>query len=366
MGRAGRLGRHGRDAPAGASPYPAREPGLEPGRSAGPPVRGAHRLAGWCLRAHLAAVLPVLLPAAVLLAAAADARVPTVELEAAPTPVVEVALKRATVRARISLGFQRALLLNLAPARAAGLRMFPLVGKRTFRDPLLPGGQATVRFNLVTADVAGTGRQQMPTVWIDRDVAEPPLDGVVSVLGIQADRVVIRQPDAPRGGATYTLPRRGPGSPRMRWRVGDETIDVVLDLGVPMSVMNARAAAALERAGLVRRTGRVALWRPVPALALPVEMMEPLSGATFEGLPLRRPAARISRERAAELDARAAQGITGLSEDDEEDTIVVSARREGERRGRDPFLLIGSDVLGACETLTLDRPGARWILTCRF
>ncbi|MFN7177066.1 MAG: hypothetical protein ACK4MX_09270, partial [Thermaurantiacus sp.] len=91
------------------------------------------------------------------LAAPAAAAPTTIEIEAAPTPAVEVALKRGTVNARVSLGFQRALLLNLAPAREAGLRMFPIVGKRTFRDPLLPGGQAVVRFNLISADVAGTG-----------------------------------------------------------------------------------------------------------------------------------------------------------------------------------------------------------------
>lgn len=309
------------------------------------------------------------LPAAALLAVAflagAPLRAMTVEIEAAATPSVEVALKRGTVNARVSLGFQRALLLNLAPAREAGLRMFPVVGKRTFRDPLLPGGQAVVRFNLVSADVAGTGRQQMPTVWIDRDIARPPHQGVVSVLAIRADQVVIRQPAAPSGGQTYTLARRGQGNPQMRWQVGGETIDVVLDLGTPHSVMNARAAAALERAGLVRRTGRVALWQPVPALSLPVELMTPAAGASFNGLPLRRPAARISQERARELDAKVAEGIEGADED-EEDTITVTGRREGERRGRRPWMLIGSDVLDSCATITLDRPGARWILECRF
>ncbi|MFN3592042.1 MAG: hypothetical protein ACK4TG_07615, partial [Thermaurantiacus sp.] len=291
----------------------------------------------------------------------------TIEIEAAPTPAVEVALKRGTVNARVSLGFQRALLLNLAPAREAGLRMFPIVGKRTFRDPLLPGGQAVVRFNLISADVAGTGRGQMPTVWIDRDIARAPFEGIVSVMGIRADRVVIRQPAAPTGGQTYTLTRRGQGNPQMRWQVGGETIDVVLDLGTPNSVMNARAAAALERAGLVRRSGEVALWQPVPALSLPVERMTPAPGANFNGLPLRRPAARISQERAVELDAKVAEGIEGVDADDEDDTIVVTGQRERQqRRGRRPWMLIGSDVLDSCERIELDRPGARWLLTCRF
>lgn len=311
-------------------------------------------------RLSLAIALAVLLGAVAVPAA----RPAVVELEAAPTPAVDVALRRATVRARVSLGFQRALLLNLEPARAAGLRMFPLVGKRTFRDPLLPGGQATVRFNLVSADVAGTGRQQLPTVWIDRDVATAPHQGVVSVMAIRADRVIIRQPAAPAAGETYVLARRGEGSPGMRWRAGGETIEAVLDLGTPMSVMNARAAEALVRAGLVRRTGRVALWQPVPALALPVELLAPAPGGSVLGLPLRRPAARISRERAAELDARVAEDITG--DDDEEDTIVVTGRREGQRRGRSPWMLIGSDVLDSCERIELDRPGARWLLSCRF
>jgi hypothetical protein len=203
-----------------------------------------------------------LLAAALLVASPAAAREPLVELEAAPTPSVTVALKRGTVNARVSLGFQRALLLNLAPAKAAGLQMFPLIGKRTFRDPLLPGGQAVARFNLISADVAGTGRQQMPTVWIDKDVARAPHEGIISVMGIRADRVVIRQPAAPTGGSPYTLARRGQGSAQMRWRVGGENIDVVLDLGTPVSVMNARAAAA-RRADDAR--ARRQLQRPAAA-----------------------------------------------------------------------------------------------------
>ncbi len=350
------------------------------GRPPGPHLRGVARLcpvplvsgglsapapAGAACQRSAAARPGLVVALAGLLVCGAPSAASVVELEAAPTPSVEVALKRATINARVSLGFQRALLLNLEPARAAGLRMFPVVGKRTFRDPLLPGGQAVVRFNLVSADVAGTGRSQMPTVWIDRDIARPPHQGIVSVMGIRADRVVIRQPAAPTGGQTYVLARRGQGSPQMRWKVAGETIDVVLDLGTPVSVMNARAAAALERAGLVRRTGRVALWQPVPALSLPVELLTPAPGASFNGLPLRRPAARIPADRARELDSRVAEGIEG-ADDDEDDTIVVTGRRERERRGRSPWMLIGSDVLDSCERLELDRPGARWLLTCRF
>jgi hypothetical protein len=280
-----------------------------------------------------------------------------------PVPVVDVAFKHATVRARVSLGFDRAILLNLAAAERARLRPFPIVGKFRIRNPQIPGGEALIRGNLVGADAAGTGGQRLPTVWIDKDVARAPHEGVVSALAIRADRVIFRQPAAPEGRATYIVPRAGPREAHSNWRVGGETVRVVLDFNTPWSVMNARAAAVLERAGLAVRTGRVGLWSPVPALALPVEELRPAPGATVLGLPLTRPAARITPERARDLDAKAAAGIEGAVEEDE-DAIVVTAERE-RQRGR-AWLLIGGDVLGRCATIELDRPGARWVLSCAF
>ena len=64
------------------------------------------------------------------------------------------------------------------------------------------------------------------------------------------------------------------------------------------------------------------------------------------------------------LDARAAAGITGDSEDDP-DAIVVTAEKE-KGRGREPWILIGRDVLRFCGTVELDRPGVAWVLTCQF
>lgn len=291
---------------------------------------------------------------------------PVVELIADPSPVVPVVLKRGRLEARVALGFDRALLMNLAPAQRAGLKPFPLIGKFKVRTNLIPGGEALVRGNFITADVAGTGSGKIPAAWIDRDFVRPPAEGIVSVMAIDAPLVRIRQPVAPASTAVYELRRASRDEADMRLDLGGERIRVAFDLTAPATVMNARAAAALEAEGLVRRTGRVGLWSPVPGISLPIEALVPAGGARLLGLPLLAPAARITPERARELDARAAAGIAG-AEAEQEDAITVTATRDGARPGgRRPWILIGADVLRWCPTIELDRAATLWRLACAF
>ncbi len=291
--------------------------------------------------------------------------VPLVELTADPIPLTTVAMKRGSLPVRVSLGFDKAMLLNLAPAQKLKLKPFPIIGKFKWKNPQIPGGEAMIRGNLVSFDVGGTGRQKIPTVWIDKDVVAPPQAGVVSVMAFNAERVVIRNPTAPSvGGRILTLQRAGKGDSDVEWKLGGETIHLVFDFTSEGTILNAGAAAILEREGLVRRSGRVGLWSPVPALRLPIELLEPTPGAKALGIPLIRPNARITRERAKELDARAAAGIQGDTAEDP-DAIVVTAEREKGKR-RDPWMLIGRDVLRYCAEIVLDRPGKSWQLSCSF
>jgi hypothetical protein len=295
---------------------------------------------------------------------AAAKPVPLVELTADPIPLTRVQLKRGPVDVRVSLGFDKALLLNLAPAQALGLRPFPLIGKFKVKNPQIPGGEAIIRGNLVTGNVGDTGNQKLPTVWIDKDVVPPPQVGVVSVLAFDAARIIVRNPSAPAGGTPVVLKRAGKGDAEVKWKLGRDTVRAVFDFTSERTVMNARAAAVLEREGLVRRSGRVGLWSPLPALSLPVEQLSPTAGASMMGIPLVDPNARISRARARELDARAAAGIVGDTEDDP-DAIVVTAEKE-RSGGREPWMLIGRDVLRYCSSVELDRQAASWTLTCTF
>lgn len=292
------------------------------------------------------------------------APVPLVELEADPVPTTTVQLKRGTLPVRVSLGFDKALLLNLEPARKLGLKPFPLVGKFKIRNPQIPGGEAVIRGNLVSVGTAGTPMQKIPTVWIDKDVAAPPQAGTVSVMAIDAQRVRITNLRAPAGGQAFRFVRAGASDAELKWKVGGETVRVIFDFTSEATVLNARAADALAAEGMVSRTGRVGLWSPVPALSLPVEALRPTPGASMQGLPLFSPAVRITRAQAEALDARAARAIQGDSPDDE-DAIVVTGSREKERR-RDPWMLIGRDVLRYCSRVELDRAGRSWELTCNF
>ena len=273
-------------------------------------------------------------------------------------------MKNGTLAVRVSLGFDEALLLNLAPARELRLKPFPIIGKLKIRNAQISGGEAVIRGNLLNVDVGGTGRQKVPTLWIDKDVVPSPHAGVVSILAFNADHVRVNNPRGATGGQRYALKRSGRGDAAMKWKLGRDTIHVVFDFTSEATILNARAGAVLEREGLVRRTGRVGLWSPVPAVTLPVELLRPLPGATMMGLPLIEPAARITAERARELDARAADGIAG-DEADDPDAIVVTAEKD-RRGGRRPWMLIGRDVLNYCSTVELDRPGAQWLLTCNM
>ena len=307
---------------------------------------------------------PLFLCLALLAAPLAAKPVPLVELTADPIPLTQVQLKRGPVNVRVSLGFDKAMLLNLAPAQKLGLKPFPIFGKFKFKNPQIPGGEAIIRGNIVSGNVGGTGMQKLPTVWIDKDVVPPPQAGVVSVMAFDAERVIIRNPSGPAGGRAYVLPRAGRNDSDIKWKLGTDTVRVVFDFTSERTVLNARAAQILEREGLVRRLGTVGLWSPVPALSLPVQQLRPTNGANMMGLPLKEPFARITRDEAKALDARAAAGIQGDTPDDE-DAIVVTAKTK-EKQGRAPWMLIGRDVLRHCSSVVLDRQAATWTLTCNF
>ncbi|MFQ3594504.1 MAG: hypothetical protein SNJ63_00120 [Sphingomonadaceae bacterium] len=302
---------------------------------------------------------------AVLLLAAAAAPVlaEPIVLVADPEPVVTVRIRESELPVRVALGFQEALLLNAGPAIETGIKPFPIVGKMRFSNALLPGGSALFRFNRISVGVAGAKKRKIPTAWVDPDITDRQT-GVLSIFAFEGDRIVWERRGAPAPTATFELARRGSGSPHAEARIGAEKIRVTLAPDSPVTIMNARAAAALEAEGLVRRASRVGLWSPIPRTRLPYQEMTPRPGATLLGLPLLRPAARISEAQAREIDARAEAGTS--TEDDDADTILVKGEREGGRRSRSPWILVGADVLDRCATIELDRPGRRWVLNCAF
>ncbi len=288
-------------------------------------------------------------PSPFVIAAAADGQ-----------PRLGVRIKRADLNVRLATSFDSALILNSEPAGRAGLKAFPLVGKRSFKNAFIPGGEATFRFNLYDITPRGLPKSGVPAVWVDKPISSDS-DGVLGLTGLKADHVTIELgPQAP-GSRTYTLTRPDRGSVLLRARLGGETIDVALELNSPDTVMNARAADALVAAGLVKRAGTLGYWKPFPGVTLPFERLAPVAGAQLLGLPMFAPGGRISESQAKALDARAKAG-TSTAEDDS-DTITVTASK---KRGRDPWILIGRDVLRHCSRLDFDRPAKTWALTCAF
>ena len=282
------------------------------------------------------------------------------EIVAAPQPMARLRVKNTDLTVRVALGFDKALLLNLAPATRAHLKAFPLLGKQTFKSNLMPGGSALIRGNLYDIAIAGLPETQVPTIWFDKELADDS-DGVISLLAVPAEHVVVVQPAAPKGGLVYGIGRKGKGDAAMIAVIGGEKVHVILDVRSTETLFNGRAAQLIEKAGMFKRTGRVGLWRPFPGSALPFERVIPTPGATILGLPLVAPAARVTEARAKELDARAKAGTSSADQDD--DAITVTA---GRHKTQPPWVLIGRDVLDYCSRIELDRPGVRWALTCAF
>ncbi|MBC7495951.1 MAG: hypothetical protein H7243_02145, partial [Sphingomonadaceae bacterium] len=83
-----------------------------------------------------ALVLALALAAPAASAPAAAAPVDRFEVAANPQPVAHIRIKGTDLTVRIALGFDKAMLLNLAPATKARLKAFPLIGKQTFKSNL--------------------------------------------------------------------------------------------------------------------------------------------------------------------------------------------------------------------------------------
>jgi hypothetical protein len=310
------------------------------------------------MRAVFIALLIGLAPQGALAAA------PPVALDIAVAPGgqphLPLHIKNADVDVRLALSYDGALVLNAAPAARAGLKAFPLIGKRTFKSALIPGGEATFRGNLYDISPRGLPKSTVPAIWVDKPIAEDG-DGVLSISGLKVDRLGLVLGATPAGSRIHTLTRPDKGSVMMKVRVGDENIAVSLEFNSPDTVMNARAAAALANAGLVKRGGDVGFWVPFPGVALPFERLVPVPGARLLDLPLVRPGVRITEAQAKQLDAKARAGTS--TADDDADAITVTATR---KKGRDPWILIGRDVLGQCSRIEFDRQGKSWVLTCGF
>jgi hypothetical protein len=303
------------------------------------------------------ALLAVLLPAA---AFAAPLPPLAIAVEPGTQPHTTIRIKDADLDVRLALSFDYALVLNAGPAARAGLKPFPLIGKRTFKNSMLPGGEATFRGNLYKIMPRGLEKSTVPAIWVDKPIAVDA-DGILSISPLKSDRItLVFGPVAP-GSKTYTLTRKGGDSVMMQARVGDEKIDVALELNSPDTVMNARAAAALINAGVMKRAGEVGFWRPFPGIELPFERLAPMPNAQLFGLPLGRAGVRITEAEAKAIDARAKAGTSTAGDD--EDAITVTASR---KKGRDPWILIGRDMLCHCSRIEFDRPAKAWHLTCAF
>jgi hypothetical protein len=277
-------------------------------------------------------------------------------------PYLPVTVKKTVLNIRIALSYDQGLVLNPAAVQRASVKPMPLIGKFSLKNTPLAPGKTIIRFNLATIAPRALPERKVPVAWLESVIAGDA-DGVLPIGALAADRIEVILRDTPAGSSRFTIPKKGKGEAMIRTRIGDQSVDVSLELNIPNTVMNARAGEALVKAGLVRRTNSIGYWRPVPGVLLPTQGLAPKPGLTIAGLPMGPMGVRVSESEARAIDA-AAKGTS--TDADDEDTITVAADRNRKKRGRDPWILIGRDVLDQCSRIVFDRPGERWLLTCKF
>ncbi|OSZ70782.1 hypothetical protein CAP39_07455 [Sphingomonas sp. IBVSS1] len=314
------------------------------------------------MRALAAGLVLALLPGA---AHAAKPKAPaafTLKISDNGNPYMPVVVKNATLNTRIALSYDQGLLLNPSAVARAGVKPFPIIGKFSLNNTPFASGKTVIRFTISTAAPQGLPGRKVPMAWLETPTAADA-DAILPVGSLAADRIDFVRGETPAGSQTYIIPKKGKGEAMIRTRIGGEEVNISLELNIPTTVMNARAGEALIQAGLASRIAEIGYWRPFPAVSLPMQGLAGKPGLTIAGLPMRRMSVRVSESEARAIDARAKGTST---EEDDEDTITVSADRTRKKRGRDPWILIGRDVLDDCSRISFDRPGERWVLTCKF
>lgn len=277
-------------------------------------------------------------------------------------PYLPVTIKQATLRTRIALSYDQGFVLNPAAVLRSGVKPFPIIGKFSLKNTPLAPGKTVIRFNLATIRPQSLPARKVPVAWLESVIAADA-EGILPIGALDADRIDVILRETPPGSQTIIIPKKGKNDAMIRTRIGDEPVDISLELNIPKTVMNARAGEALIRAGLVRRANSIGFWQPVPGVSLPTQALIPKPGVTIAGLPVREMGVRVTEAEARAVDA-AARGTS--TEADDEDTIIVTAGRGRKQRGRDPWILIGRDVLDDCSRISFDRPGKRWVLICKF
>ncbi|OYQ24989.1 hypothetical protein CHU93_14195 [Sandarakinorhabdus cyanobacteriorum] len=314
------------------------------------------------MRALAAGLVLALLPGA---AHAAKPKAPaalTLKISDNGNPYMPVVVKNATLNTRIALSYDQGLLLNPSAVARAGVKPFPIIGKFSLNNTPFASGKTVIRFTISTAAPQGLAGRKVPMAWLETPTAADA-DAILPVGSLAADRIDFVRGETPAGSQTYIIPKKGKGEAMIRTRIGGEEVNISLELNIPTTVMSARAGEALIQAGLASRIAEIGYWRPFPAVSLPMQGLAGKPGLTIAGLPMRRMSVRVSESEARAIDARAKGTST---EEDDEDTITVSADRTRKKRGRDPWILIGRDVLDDCSRISFDRPGERWVLTCKF
>ena len=73
-------------------------------------------------------------------------------------------------------------------------------------------------------------------------------DGILTIAALKADRVDVILRETPAGSREYVIAKKGSGETGIKTRIGNEAVNLSLELNSPTTVMNARAGEALMAA----------------------------------------------------------------------------------------------------------------------
>lgn len=265
----------------------------------------------------------------------------TITLDASPAPLIDAEINGRPVRLEVDLRFREWLALSSEAATRLQVRRSPI---------------GRIRMGIEGSDAVLVGRVGIPrVVYPDGEDARAPTgifptpvtaraDGVVGPGALPYDRITIRlRPDQP-GARDIAFDLEDRDDWRISAEIGGESLQVRFDPINAATVFNRPASRLLDRTGGIVATGDVVR---LPLILGLETMMQPVqTDLTFAGLPLPNAFARTN------------SGLFGALE---EDAIVVEAEP---RDPPPPAVIIGTEALAPCSSITVDRRARRLTLRC--
>ena len=272
-------------------------------------------------------------------AVAADA---TLTLRAEPVPVVDVEINGIAVRLEVDAqASDGVVMMNTATAQRLGLRPATFGRMRVGVD----GGDAMLVGRVARPSIRFLdGRELRAVVGIFGVPVSGRADGVIGAGALPYDLVTVVLGPPTTGERVIVLPMIAPGSWRTRTQIEGRDFVVGFHFERPATVINRRASALLDEAGLLQNSGGLVQARAI--LGLTTAMQPVHTQLRVHGLALGTTLARVDAPLLGPV---------------EEGAIVVTAPT---RAPSLPAVFLGREALSRCSSMIACRREMTLTLHC--